>query len=193
LVPIRKTGEALARYVAGYLSKTLNRVKGERRSRLVRMSRSLSQRFTMTFTVWNLPNLIYRTRLKMAASMLNFREYGDFADYFGPRWHYYLGEIIAGIPVPFEFDKGDFERGMAVKILGDYAENPFPYLDAEMKKQMVAVHSALLRKFTELAFDEAAGLRWRESGADEADNLDVGPLTEADLQGSMFESSEDPF
>jgi hypothetical protein len=29
-------------------------------------------------------------RLKLAASMLHFEEYGDFADYFGPRWHHFL-------------------------------------------------------------------------------------------------------
>jgi len=74
--------------------------------------------------------LIYRTRLKMAASMLNFQGYEDFADYFGPRWNYYLGDIIAAIPVPMKFKKGDFQSGLAVKILNDFAENPFPYLDA---------------------------------------------------------------
>ena len=35
-------------------------------------------------------NLIQRTRLKLAASMLHFQEWADFADYFGSRWHYYL-------------------------------------------------------------------------------------------------------
>jgi hypothetical protein len=44
--------------------------------------------------------------------MLHFNEYGDFADYFGPRWRYYLGDIIASIPVPWKFAKGDFESGL---------------------------------------------------------------------------------
>jgi hypothetical protein len=35
-----------------------------------------------------------------AASMLHFQEHGGFADYFGSRWHYDLGAIIAAIPVP---------------------------------------------------------------------------------------------
>jgi hypothetical protein len=51
-------------------------------------------------------NLIHRTRLKLAASMLHFEEYGDFADYLGPRWYFYLGDIIASIPVPWKFAKG---------------------------------------------------------------------------------------
>jgi hypothetical protein len=144
LVPIRKGGEALGRYLAGYLTKTWKGLKTCRKSRLVRFSRNISKQFTMGFAVWNLPNLIYRTRLKTAAYMLNFTEYGDFADYFGPRWNYYLGDIIAGIPIPFEFRKDDFARGFAVKILADYADNPFSYLDEQQRKQMAAVNSALL-------------------------------------------------
>jgi hypothetical protein len=45
-----------------------------------------------------------------------------------------------------------------------------------------------LRKFTELAFDEAA-----ESRPAEADNMDVGPATETDLQSELIEASGDPF
>ena len=58
---------------------------------------------------------------------------------------------------------------------------------------MIAAHSALLGKFTELAFDEAAEMRWQESRPTEADNMDVGPATETDLQGDLMEASGDPF
>ena len=147
----------------------------------------------MIFSIWSLGNLIYRTRLKMAASMLNFQGYADFADYFGPRWNYYLGDIIAAIPVPMKFKKADFQSGLAVKILNDFAENPFPYLDTETKKTLLAVNTMLLRKFSELACDEMAQTRWREAQPAEADNIDVGPLTEAELQGDLLEVSDDPF
>jgi len=147
----------------------------------------------MTFSIWNLGNLIYRTRLKMAAAMLHFRDYEDFANFFGPRWHYYLGDLIAAIPVPMVFAKGDFERGIAAKILNDFAENPTPYLDEETNKKLVAVNAMLLRKFSELAFDDMAEARWRESGLAEADNIDVGPLTAEDSQTALIESSDDPF
>jgi len=193
LMPIRKTGEALARYLGGYLTKSFKLLTGGRKSRLVRFSRGISKQFTMVYSIWDLSNLIYRTRLKIAAYMLNFREIDDFADYFGPRWHYYLGDIIAGIPIPFKFEKGDFERGLAVKILNGYAENPYPHLDEKGKKQMVAVDAALLQKFTELAFDEAAEMRWRESRPVEADNIDVGPLTSEDFQDDWLKLSEYPF
>ncbi len=58
----------------------------------------------------------------------------------------------------------------------------------EPKKGMSAAHAALLGKFTELAFDEAAETRWQESRPAEADNIDVGPATETDLQGDLMEA-----
>jgi hypothetical protein len=51
----------------------------------------------------------------------------------------------------------------------------------------------LLGKFTELAFDEAAEARWEESRPMEADNIDVGPATEKDLQGDLMEASGNAF
>ena len=193
LLPIKKTGAAVARYVAGYLSKSFGLVPAGRKNRLVRFSRSLSQRFTMRFSPHTLGNLLHRTRLKLAASMLHFQEYGDFADYFGSRWHYYLGEIIASIPVPLVFGKGQFESGVAAMMLREYVLDPLPYLDDAGKKSMIAAHSGLLRKFTELAFDESAEARWQESRPEEADNIDVGPVTETDFQGDLMEASGDPF
>ena len=75
----------------------------------------------------------------------------------------------------------------------EFAQDPFPYLDEAEKKKMMAAHSELLRKFTELAFDEAAEMGWQESRPTEADNIDVGPATETDLQGDLMEASGDPF
>jgi hypothetical protein len=135
-----------------------------------------------------LGQLIYRTRLKIAASMLHFNDYGDFADYFGSRWNYYLRDIIASIPVPMRFAKGHFERGIAARILNDFVENPSPYLDEKEKKKLVSVQSDLMRKLTELVFDDAADARWPE-----ADNIDVGKVTQADLQNDLFETSDNPF
>jgi hypothetical protein len=64
----------------------------------------------MRFSPYTLGNLIHRTRLKLAASMLHFQEYGDFADYLGPRWHFYMGDIIASIPVPWKFAESVFQK-----------------------------------------------------------------------------------
>jgi hypothetical protein len=118
---------------------------------------------------------------------------GDFADYFGSRWHYYLGAIIAAIPVPLVFGKGQFESGVAAMMLREFALDPLPYLDETEKKKMMAADSALLRKFMDLAFDESAEVRWQESRPREADNMDVGPAAETDLQSDLMEASGDPF
>ena len=193
LLPVKKTSEALARYLAAYLSKSFKVIPPGKRHRLIRLSRGLSKQINMKFSPWTLGNLIYRTRLKMAADMLHFQDYGDFANLFGPRWSYYLGDLIAAIPVPMVFAKRDFERGIAAKILNDFAENPVPYLDEEAKKKLQAVNAMLLRKFTELAFDEMAESRWQESRPAEADNIDVGLVTNADLHDDLFESSGNPF
>jgi hypothetical protein len=95
--------------------------------------------------------------------------------------------------VPWKFAKGDFESGLAAKVLRGFAEDPFPMLSKEEKARMTAAHSALLRKFTDLAFDESAALRWQEAQTTEADNIDVGPATETDLQNELIEASENPF
>ena len=91
------------------------------------------------------------------------------------------------------FGKGQFESGLATKVLRNYATDPFPYLDEAGKKKMTAIHAALLRKFTELAFDESAAMRWEESQPTEADNIDVGPATGTDLENDLFEASGNPF
>jgi hypothetical protein len=153
LMPIKKTGEALARYVAGYLAKSWARVPSGRKSRLVRLCRGLSGSITMRFSPNTLGNLIYRTRLKLGASMLHFDGFEDFEDFLGPRWHCYLSDIIATIPMPFRFAKGEFESGIAAIRLREFAIDPYPYLDDTAKKKMDTAHSDLLRKFSSIAFD----------------------------------------
>ena len=40
---------------------------------------------------------------------------------------------------------------------------------------------------------ESAEMRWRESRPTEADNLDVGPATDTDLQSNLMEAPGNPF
>lgn len=117
----------------------------------------------------------------------------DFAEYFGARWNYYLGDIIAGIPVPFIFGKGDFKGGVASRLLNLFAENPFLFFDDELKRKMAAVSRGVWLKFEGLAFDAAATARWQEARPQEADNIDVGPLVEADLYDDLFQPINEPF
>jgi hypothetical protein len=51
----------------------------------------------------------------------------------------------------------------------------------------------LWHKFQELAFEVPARAHWQVIGLQEADNIDVGPLTAADLQADLFRPSDVPF
>src|SRR5208282_3315420 len=182
LLPIKKTKEAFSRYLGKYLTKTFNLIPPGRRNRLIRFSRGVGRHFSMRFSIVGMGNLISRTRLKLAALMLRLDDYGDFADYFGGRWNYYLRDIIAGIPIPFIFGKGCFETGVVAEWLNRFVENPLPFLDAETKKKMATVQRDLWSKFLELVFDDPV-MKPRPA---EADNIDVGPVTVADLHDDLF-------
>lgn len=193
LLPIKKTEEAFARYLGKYLTKTFNLIPPGRKNRLIRYSRGIGRHFCMRFSINSLGNLLYRTRLKMAGAMLNFKDYGLFADIFGPRWNYYLRDIVASIPIPLVFGKGSFESGVAAKMLAEYAADPFPYLGPETKKKMMEPSRMMWRKFEELTFDGPATAHWQTVRPDEADNIDVGLVTETDFQDDLFEISNNPF
>jgi len=78
-------------------------------------------------------------------------------------------------------------------VLIDYAENPYPYLDEAGKKKIAMAQSDLLRKFTDLAFDDSAKTRWLEAEQKGADGMDLEAKTELELESGLFERSENSF
>ena len=78
-------------------------------------------------------------------------------------------------------------------MLDYYVENPQRWLDEDGEKQLKAVHTVLMRKFTELAFAQSADSDQRPNRAVEGDEIDLGRVTDADLQKSLLEASDDPF
>lgn len=48
------------------------------------------------------------------------------------------------------------------------------------------------QKFEELAFDAPATAHWQTARNEEADNIDVGPVTEADVHDDLFRPSDVP-
>ena len=113
LLPVKKTAQAVGFYLGDYLVKTYNLIPPGQKCRLVRFSQRINRAICTKFSIRSLGNLIYRTRLKIVAGMLNFQDYGDFAEYFWPRWHFYIKNDIAWVPMPFKFMKGAFESGKA--------------------------------------------------------------------------------
>ena len=83
--------------------------------------------------------------------------------------------------------------GVTAKLLALHAEDPVPYLDAATKKKMSEAHRMIWRKFQELAFEDPAVTHWREAKRQEADNIDVGPVTEADLHDDLLRPENEPF
>jgi hypothetical protein len=171
LLPVKKSGQAVGLYLGDYLVKTYNTIPAGRRCRLVRFSKGINRAIGGKFTIHSLGNLIHRTRLKMAAGMLNFRDYGDFAEYFGPRWHYYLKDAIAWIPLPFRFLKGAFESGIAGRLLELYAQNPEAFLDERGRAKLGDVSRELWRKLRR-AMEESPGIPFGRSDNDYGDTAD---------------------
>ena len=188
LLPIKKSGQAVGLYLGDYLVKTYNATQEGKRCRLVRFSKRINNAIGSKFAIHDLGQLIYRTRLKIAAGMLNFREYGDFAEYFGPRWNFYLKDSIRWIPMPFRFLKGAFESGLAGAMLANYAGNPAAFLDDRGKAKLGDVSRELWRKFTE-EMGEGSGIDCERSDNDWGDDADA----QDDLQDCTFADPNEPF
>jgi hypothetical protein len=192
LLPVKKSAEAVGYYLGDYLAKTYHRMPKGKRCRLVRFSRGINRTISTKFTIHGLGQLIYRTRLRIAAGMLDFEEYGDFADYFGRRWNFLLKDIIASIPVPCRFEKGAFESGFAQAVLAEYARRPELFLGEEGYKKLADASRSLWRRF-EKALEENSEARWKLMTLRPGDNVGDRPLKPDDRQEELFCHSEDPF
>ncbi len=193
LLPIKKSGQAVGFYLGDYLVKTYNCLSPGQRCRLVRFSERINGAISNNFTIHGLAQLIHRTRLKIAARILQFQEYGDFADYFGPRWNYMLKNAIAWIPVPFRFPKGAFESGFSCIVLADYGEHPEKYLDERGKEKLRDASRELWRRLEETFEDDSEARLRHQVMMVPGDNTGDGPVTPDDLQSPMFHGSEDSF
>jgi len=193
LLPVKKTAQAVAFYLGDYLVKTYNLIPPGHRCRLVRFSRRINQAISTKFSIHGLGQLIYRTRLKIAARMLDFQEYGDFAEYFGPRWNFTLKNAIAWIPIPFRFQKDAFKSGFAGRVLADYAKNPEVYLDKRGKEKLADVSRELWRRLNEVLDEDDTEKRLQRQALRAGDNVGDGPASPDELQAVLFPSSENPF
>jgi hypothetical protein len=192
LLPVRKSAQAVGRYLGGYLVKTYEGAPAGQRRRLVRFSRRINESISNRFSIYSLGNLIYRTRLSIVAAQLGFQDYGDFAEYFGPRWHYLLKNAIAWVPIPFRFQRYDFATGVAVHTLRAYAAAPEEFLEGRDKAKIGHVTSELWRRLEEKLgenSDALVELRSRRV----SDNFGDRPLTPEDLQADLLADPSIPF
>ena len=192
LLPVIKSGAALGFYLAEYMVKTYSKIPAGQRCRLVRFSRTIGAEFREKFTVHSVGSLIHRTRLRIAARMLGFQDYYDFAEYFGPKWNHLLKGALAGIPMPFRFHKNDFASGMAQRALLVYAAAPKNYLAVEHHPRVDAVASELWRRLEEILGESSEELLKRRSIL-LGDNTGDRPATDEDKQSDLFDDPYIPF
>ena len=160
LLPVKKSGQAVGLYLGDDLVKTYNVMPG-RRCRPVQFSKRINKVIGTKFSIHGLGQLIYRARLNIAARRLDFRKYGDFAEYFGPRWNFYLKDSIRWIPLSFRFLKGAFESGLAGVLLANYAGNPAAFLDDRGKATLGDVPQELWWRLTEATEESSDALEWQ--------------------------------
>jgi hypothetical protein len=192
LLPVKKSAAAVGFYLGDYLVKTYHRMAQGQRCRLVRFSRGINRVISSKFMIHGLGQLIYRTRLKIAARMLDFQEYGDFAEYFGQRWNYLLKNAIAWIPMPFRFGKGEFSSGFAGAGLAEYGLRPEVFLDVRGRKRLADVSRELWQRLEE-TLEEDCEKRLQRQARCVGDNVGPRQLTPVDRQEELFCQSEDPF
>ena len=192
LLPVRKTPKAVGRYLGGYLIKTYKNIPAGQRRRLIRFSGGITRAISNKFSIYSLGNSIYRTRLAIIARVVGFQDYGDFAEYFGARWHYRLKNVIAWVPMPFRFQKGDFASGLAGRVLKAYAVNPKEYLEDHEKTKIDDVGREVWRQLEE-SFDENSEALVKLRSRLPGDNTGDGPASADGLQSDLFADPNIPF
>jgi len=128
----------------------------------------------------------------IVAGMLGFQDYGDFSEYFGPRWNYLLKNVIGWVPIPFRFYKDDFASGVAVRTLRAYADTPKQYLDEKERARIDEAACELWRRLEDALGENSeklVALRSRIAG----DNTGDGPATADGLQAGLFDDPYIPF
>ena len=192
LLPVKKSGKALGSYLANYLVKTYAQLPAGQRCRLVRFSRQIGEKFRDKFAIHSLGGLLYRTRVRIVAQMLRFEDYEDFAEFFGPRWHYLLKNVIAWVPIPFRFHKDDFGSGMSARVLLAYAQAPKQFLDERGKNKIDDVARELWRRLEEALGENSEELVRLRSRC-MSDNAGDGPALADEMQSDLFADPYIPF
>lgn len=98
LLPVKSNKEGIARYVGKYIAKSqANRQPGDARAKLVRYSRGFAWHSSQW--AWAAGNAAkWRHKLAFLAKECGFSELTEFADKLGPRWAFYLQDIIMQMP-----------------------------------------------------------------------------------------------
>ncbi len=106
LLPIRKTGEAIACYVSKYIEKNIcNRLRDDARKKLVRYIGWEKKQLRPNDFGWATAGAVaWRWKTRHAAALVNVDEPEQAAETFGPRWSFHMTGIwrkVDGSSAPF--------------------------------------------------------------------------------------------
>jgi hypothetical protein len=99
LTPIRKTGEAIASYVAKYVQKNLfSRIAEDRGKKLVRYIGWRGRHLTANAFSWATPGAAgWRGKVERLSALVGVRNRSEVADAFGPRWAFRLSRTMPAL------------------------------------------------------------------------------------------------
>lgn len=96
LTPIRKTGAAVASYVAKYVEKNLfNRIAEDRKKKLVRYLGWAKRHLKPNDFSWATPRAsAWRVNAAKLSALVGVRDRSEVAECFGPRWAFHLSRVM---------------------------------------------------------------------------------------------------
>jgi hypothetical protein len=146
LVPIRFTGEAIARYTGGYIAKHMqHRRKEDKGVRLVRTGKGM--RWVNSHIAFTSPKArLFRRKLAAFVAQPHIqaagvREYGDLKRVFGKRWGYHLLIPILSMPL-YDYPTGIDAQADGVNVPRDstHVRIERGFCDAETERIFKAEH-----------------------------------------------------
>jgi hypothetical protein len=109
LLPVKSTAEGIARYVGSYVSKNVsNRLAEDRGARLVRYwgyskkvegkTVAVHRSFVAGWSSNKLGGQLWRHKVRRLGESLGFTDLEDFTKHFGPRWAFFLRDLVEAVP-----------------------------------------------------------------------------------------------
>ena len=101
LLPIRKSGPALAYYVGGYIRKSMEmRPASAKGARLITYSKDFERRVSSHAFQWNTARTrVWRLKVKRFAEIHGIKDFSGLSSRFGPRWAWWFKDVIQSLNV----------------------------------------------------------------------------------------------
>lgn len=118
LIPIRKSGRAVAYYVGGYIQKTLIfRPFSAKGARLITYSQGFPRRVNSHQFMWLTENTAsWRRKVGIFAALHGVKDLAGLAERFGPRWSFWFRDLIETLNDGTLFDLRDLPRDRLIEF-----------------------------------------------------------------------------